>query len=75
MSDPSKIATKLEQSSRKRGRHEKVTKPKEDPEALLKIQVNLALVCVINCMAPEFFKDLFLLKKHQGVSYFKRILL
>lgn len=44
MSDPSKTATKLEQSSRKRRRHEKVTKPKEHPEALLKIRVNLALV-------------------------------
>lgn len=46
MPDPSKIATKLEQSSRKRRCHEKedgMRKSKERPNAFLKIQVNLAL--------------------------------
>ena len=50
-----------------------MTKSKEYPNASSKVQVNLILCDKFH--GPWSFQDIISFKKHQGVSYFKRILL
>lgn len=50
-----------------------MTKSKEYPNASSKVQVNLVLCDKFH--GPWIFQDIILFKKHQGVSYFKSILL